>query len=187
MISGSRAAAVAAAIRMEVRGREGWLPRRARPGLRELLPLVDYVVSSADYPMKLAQEDVDAGLGDTSHALDLVSARRLLDRKSPPPETLARFVLAHCKNAMWVCVTLGADGAVAVGAHIGVTRVPAWPLPAAAAGDIRDTTGAGDAFIGATAAGQPALVTCWASALKPDWAEVGPPLEETVASFKWVG
>lgn len=41
--------------------------------------------------------------------------------------------------------------------------------------------------LGATAGGQPALVTCWASALKPDWAEVGPPLEETVASFKWVG
>ena len=61
-----------------------------------------------------------------------------------------------------------------------------WPTRTPARRElIRRTTAR--TTLGATAGGQPALVTCWASALKPDWAEVGPPLEETVASFKWVG
>ena len=33
------------------------------------------------------------------------------------------------------------------------THVPAWPLPTGGDGAVRDTTGAGDAFIGATAVG----------------------------------
>ena len=126
---------------------------RPRPGLRELLPLVDYVVSSADYPGKLAVEDVEAR---DQGQLGLIAAENLIaaaEGRAWLPEELAMFVLEHCPNARWVCVTLGADGAVAVAADGEATRVPAWPLPAAAAGAIRDTTGAGDAFIGATAVG----------------------------------
>ena len=66
-----------------------------------------------------------------------------------PAAGCTAYVLAHCPNARWVCVTLGADGAVAVAADGTVTRVPAWPLDVT----IHDTTGAGDAFIGATAVG----------------------------------
>ena len=67
-----------------------------------------------------------------------------------PPEALLCYVLAHCPNARWVCVTLGADGAVAVAPD-------GEPSPASRRGrstsQFHDTTGAGDAFIGATAVG----------------------------------
>ena len=128
---------------------------RPRPGLRELLPLVDFVISSTDFPRKLAAELSKEG------ALTTMELARLEEAEA---EGLAAFLLRHCASARWVCVTLGSLGALALErptgpAHAdgaantgGVTRVPAWPLPADGAGAVRDTTGAGDAFIGATAA-----------------------------------
>jgi len=119
---------------------------RPRPGLRDLMPLADYVVSSSDFACKLAIE---------------LSKERSTDGATPSapeldasnPVTLVAFVLGHCPNARWVCVTLGPDGAIALerGGSASI-QVPAWPLPTADPDAVRDTTGAGDAFIGATAA-----------------------------------
>lgn len=125
---------------------------RPRPGLDKLMEHATFVVSSADFYAKLRAEDeaagrptvVGCGQGDGEDADSSVVA--------------ARYVLGRCPRAQWVCVTCGADGCVVLtrgGGENGattITRVPAWPLPAEGGG-VRDTTGAGDAFIGATAVG----------------------------------
>lgn len=143
---------------------------RPRPGLRELLPLADYVVSSADYPAKIAAElvtesaarasstgaatgDADAAKGAQGVARNGASGQAAiwLDEDASSEE-MARFVLCHCPRAQWVILTLGECGAIAVerapADGIGaVHKVPVWP-----AVQVKDTTGAGDAFVGATAA-----------------------------------
>ena len=114
---------------------------RPRPGLDDLMQLADYVVSASDFPEKLRRARAGNAGGDGGEWTD--------------PAAAAEYLLIVCPRARWVCLTLGAEGALAVerGSRGKVTRVPAWPLPASAAGKVRDTTGAGDAFIGATAAG----------------------------------
>ena len=110
---------------------------RPRDGLDKLLPLASYIVSSADFAPKLHAERRDAApLGDA-------------------PEARAAYVLERCQSATWVAVTCGAAGAVVAervgGGKVAYLSAPAWPLPADVR--VRDTTGAGDAFIGAVAVG----------------------------------
>ncbi|KAL1504262.1 hypothetical protein AB1Y20_010671 [Prymnesium parvum] len=111
---------------------------RPRPRLAELLALADFVVSSADFPRKLAAEEAAGGGGAPLSA-----------------EEGAAFVLGRCERAAWVCVTLGEEGCVALerteGGGTRCTRVAAAPLQTE--GGVRDSTGAGDAFIGAAAVG----------------------------------
>ena len=97
-------------------------PARVLPLPADLLPLVDY----------LTPNEIEAGL--------------LTDREVRTPddaEAAGRALLA--RGVGTVVVTLGAAGAVAVGAT-GVIRVPAFPVEAI------DTVGAGDAFSGTLAA-----------------------------------
>ena len=119
---------------------------RPRPGLDDLLPLADFVISSADFPTKHAAE---------ASAPPAAAPPLGADGALQSPDRLAEYVLDRCPRARWVCVTLGVEGAIALerGRGRSLTRVPAWPLPADGPGAVRDTTGAGDAFIGAAAAG----------------------------------
>lgn len=110
---------------------------RPRPGLEDLLTLADYVVSSADFAQKLAAEESQSG---ASKALGVG------DQDLQKVE----YVLSKCPKARWVCVTLGAEGSITLerGKRLDeALRIPASPLPFG--GSVRDTTGAGDAFIGA--------------------------------------
>ena len=97
-------------------------PARVLPLPADLLALVDY----------LTPNEIEAGL--------------LADREVRSPadaEAAGRALVA--RGVSTVVVTLGAAGAIAVGAG-GVVRVPAFPVEAI------DTVGAGDAFSGALAA-----------------------------------
>ena len=131
----ARAASIAVMIDVE----------RPRPGLRELLSLADFVVSASDFPSKLAAELATAD-GKPASPATLTAAE---------PATLVTYLLRCCPAARWVCVTLGAEGAVALERRPGASlvHVPAHKLPAQGPGAVRDSTGAGDAFIGAIAAG----------------------------------
>lgn len=109
---------------------------RPRDGLLELLPLADYVVSSSDFAHKLAAEEG-------------------LSSKLEEPYDVASFVLARSKKARWVCVTLGEMGSIVIERSAEgevTTHGAAVQLPPSGPGSMRDSTGAGDAFIGATAA-----------------------------------
>ena len=106
----------------------GWAARAAT--------LVDYVVSSADYPK--------AGRG--------VGAREIRGIvEGPPPAGTRQGVLRTAKAR---CASPWEPTAPSLSRATAPTpsRVPAWRREAAA-GAIRDTTGAGDAFIGAVAVG----------------------------------
>ena len=97
-------------------------PARVLPLPADLLALVDY----------LTPNEIEAGL--------------LTDREVRSPadaEAAGRALVA--RGVSTVVVTLGAAGAIAVGAG-GTVRVPAFPVEAI------DTVGAGDAFSGALAA-----------------------------------
>jgi ribokinase len=97
-------------------------PARVLPLPTDLLALVDY----------LTPNEIEAGL--------------LADREVRSPadaEAAGRALVA--RGVSTVVVTLGAAGAIAVGAG-GTVRVPAFPV------EVIDTVGAGDAFSGALAA-----------------------------------
>jgi ribokinase len=97
-------------------------PARVLPLPADLLALVDY----------LTPNEIEAGL----------LTERLV-RSPDDAEDAGRALVA--RGVSTVVVTLGAAGAVAVGAG-GALRVPAFPV------EVVDTVGAGDAFSGALAA-----------------------------------
>jgi ribokinase len=97
-------------------------PARVLPLPADLLPLVDY----------LTPNEIEAGL---------LTGREV--RTPDDAEAAGRVLVA--RGVATVVITLGAAGAVAVGAA-GTLRVPAFPVA------VIDTVGAGDAFSGALAA-----------------------------------
>jgi ribokinase len=96
-------------------------PARVLPIPADLLPLVDY----------LTPNEIEAGL---------LTEREV--RSPDDAEAAGRSLVA--RGVATVVVTLGAAGAIAVGAT-GAVRVPGFPV------DAIDTVGAGDAFNGALA------------------------------------
>jgi sulfofructose kinase len=90
-----------------------------RPGINELLQNIDAIIAAQEFPGELT------GYGDPGRALGAI-AREF--------------------GAPLVCVTLGAEGSLALcgGREL---RTPAFPV------DCVDSTGAGDAFRGGFAAG----------------------------------
>jgi ribokinase len=96
--------------------------------LAPVIALDDTVLRVCD-PLVVNEGEARALLGETSHAAD--------------PESLAR---ALCRRARSVVVTAGAAGAWTASDGL-VRHVPSEPA------EVVDTTGAGDAFIGALAVG----------------------------------
>jgi sugar/nucleoside kinase (ribokinase family) len=91
---------------------------RVRPGIADLLATLDAIIVAEDFPAALTGHD------ETGRAL----------------RTMAREF-----DAPLVCVTLGAEGSLAL-CHGREIRTPAFPV------DCVDSTGAGDAFRGGFAA-----------------------------------
>ena len=99
------------------------------PAPARVLPLPDDLLALVDY---LTPNEVEAGL---------LADREV--RSQADAEAAGRALVA--RGVSTVVVTLGAAGAIAVGAG-GIVRVPAFPIEAI------DTVGAGDAFSGGLAA-----------------------------------
>lgn len=139
---------------------------KMRPGTAELLPLVDYIVCNAAFPRLYATHC----LGTQAAMADLLrtgatraawvictdgAAGATMLRRAPPvagaprmyaPEGVAVVVTHTTFPPPSGCVSCE-DGEV-----MDVVGCPAWPPPEGGGGVV-DTTGAGDAYIGAVAVG----------------------------------
>jgi ribokinase len=124
-------------LQMEVAARENWrLLRRAKArGARVLLNLAP----AAPVPASVLRK-VDYLVVNETEALALAKS---VGRRVVRPAAAAKALALHCGGV--VIATLGAKGAIAI-AREGTLRVPAPAIRPI------DTTGAGDAFVGAFAA-----------------------------------
>mmetsp|Transcript_89312 Transcript_89312/g.255787 ORF Transcript_89312/g.255787 Transcript_89312/m.255787 type:complete len:355 (+) Transcript_89312:110-1174(+) len=140
----------------------------ARVPLLQLLGLADGVVCSEDYPALFHGSDVSA------YTDSLVSLWRALQSMLQTDAPKARFIVVTRGARGCLALEASRAGGVAPGKDSadGLTRVevPAFMLPADQ--PVADTTGAGDAFLGALATclaedvplGEALPVACWAGA-----------------------
>lgn len=139
---------------------------KVRPGTVELLPLVDYIVCNATFPRLYAPHclGTQAAMADllrtgATRAAWVIStdgaAGATMLRRAPPAAGAPRM---YAPPGVAVVVTHTTfpppSGCVSCedGEVMDVVACPAWP-PAEGGGGVVDTTGAGDAYIGAVAVG----------------------------------
>lgn len=137
---------------------------KVRPGTAELLPLVDYIVCNATFPRLYAPHclGTQAAMADllrtgATRAAWVIStdgaAGATMLRRAPPVEGAPRMYAPEGVAVVVTHTTFPPPSecvSCEEGEVMDVVACPAWPP---AAGQVVDTTGAGDAYIGAVAVG----------------------------------
>ncbi|OSX79814.1 hypothetical protein BU14_0071s0068 [Porphyra umbilicalis] len=137
---------------------------KVRAGTAQLLPLVDYIVCNAAFPRLYAPHclGTQAAMADllrtgATRAAWVIStagdAGATMLRRSPPTDGAPRMYAPRGVDVVVAHTTFPPPSDCAScepGELMDVVACPAWPLPP---GGVVDTTGAGDAYIGAVAVG----------------------------------